>query len=118
MKMCRLTIALLLSACTGACAQGEASSSGAPVSAPSRINTPTPYSAPVAVPSAAGQISVPRLTPPNIDVTPSPAPAFSASCDSGGCWGSDGTRYNTVGGALVRPDGKGCQSVAGVLQCP
>ncbi len=71
-----------------------------------------------AVPSVAGQIQALRLAAPIITVAPSPAPRFSSTCDSSGCWGSDGTRYNAIGGALVRPDGRMCQNVGGVMQCP
>ena len=39
-------------------------------------------------------------------------------CDDSGCWGSDGTRYNAIGGALVRPDGRACQNLGGVMSCP
>lgn len=90
----------------------------APASAPLRGGSPTPYSAPVAVPSAAGQIRLPRMSPPGVTVEPPPRPTFPSSCDSSGCWGSDGTRYNAVGGSLLRPDGRMCQIVGGVLQCP
>lgn len=89
-----------------------------PASASYRGGSPTPYSAPVSVPSVAGQIQPLRLPSPAVSVTPQPAPSFSSNCDSSGCWGSDGTRYNAAGGALVRPDGTMCQNVGGTLQCP
>ncbi len=89
-----------------------------PASAATRGGSPTPYSPPVAVPSAAGQIQPLRLPSPAISVIPPTAPSFSSTCDSSGCWGSDGTRYNAIGGALVRPDGRMCQNVGGVMQCP
>ena len=86
--------------------------------APSRAGSLRPYQAPIAVPSAAGQIRVPTLAAPTITVRPVPAPTFTGRCDSAGCWNSDGTRANAVGGALERPDGRACQDVGGVLQCP
>lgn len=86
--------------------------------APARGGAPRPYQAPIQVPSAAGQITSPDLRAPTITVTPAPRPTFSANCDSTGCWGSDGTRYNAVGGALVRPDGRMCQNIGGVMSCP
>ncbi len=89
-----------------------------PAPAASRSGAPAPYSAPVSVPSAAGQIGASRIPVPNVTVNVPPRPAFTSSCDSGGCWGSDGARYNSVGGSLVSPNGKICQSVGGVLQCP
>lgn len=119
-----VTIAMLLS-CTGTTA-GEwatttamgASAPATSASAPSRGGAPRPYRAPIAVPSAAGQISAPALPSPIITIDPAPRPTFTGHCDSSGCWGSDGTRTNAVGGALVRPDGRICQDVGGVLQCP
>ncbi len=115
----------LLSACTGAPA-GElatpvatgASASATAASAPSRGGAPRPYQAPIAVPSAAGQIRSPTLPSPVITIDPVPRPTFTGPCDSAGCWGSDGTRTNAIGAALVRPDGRVCQNVGGVLQCP
>ena len=79
---------------------------------------PSPYRNPIAVPSAAdmGRAAPAGPAPPATEMRP--APAFTASCDSSGCWGSDGTRYNAVGGMLTRPDGKICRDVAGAMQCP
>lgn len=50
----------------------------------------------------------------------SEAPAFSASCDSSGCWDSNGKRYNSTNdgtGNMWRQDGKFCQNIGGQLQC-
>ena len=79
---------------------------------------PSPYRNPIAVPSAAdmGRAAPAGPAPPATEMRP--APTFTASCDSSGCWGSDGTRYNAVGGMLTRPDGKICRDVAGAMQCP
>lgn len=87
-------------------------------SGPPRGGSPTPYRAPIVVPSAAGSIAPLYLPTPNIVVTQPTPPSFTGTCDSAGCWGSDGTRYNAVGGSLMRPDGRMCQSVGGVMQCP
>ena len=87
-------------------------------SASLRGGSPTPYQAPIIVPSAAGNIAPLRLSTPNTVVTPPTPPNFTGACDSAGCWGADGTRYNAIGGSLVRPDGRMCQNVAGVMQCP
>ncbi len=113
-----------LLACTGvwaadlapAVALAASASASAPV--PSRGGAPRPYQPPIEVPSAAGRIRLPVPDTPAITVTPSPRPTFSGTCDSSGCWGSDGTRYHAIGGALVRPDGRMCQNVGGVIQCP
>jgi len=90
----------------------------ASASAPARGSVPRPYRAPITVPSAAGQIRSPNLQAPAVSITPAAPPTFTGNCDSAGCWGSDGTRYNAVGGSLVRPDGRMCQNVGGVMQCP
>ncbi len=95
-----------------------AATPAAAASAPARGGSPRPYQAPITVPSAAGQIRVPALPAPTITVDPVPPPTFTGRCDSTGCWNSDGTRANAIGGALVRPDGRVCQDVGGVLQCP
>ncbi len=89
-----------------------------PTGSASRGGSPSPYITPIVVPSAAGQIAAQRLSIPAIPVTPALTPTFSSGCDSTGCWGSDGTRYNAIGGSLVRPDGRICQSIAGVMTCP
>ncbi|MCZ4316273.1 hypothetical protein O4H66_22975 [Comamonadaceae bacterium G21597-S1] len=116
-----LAIALVLAG-AGAAGAEPAQAADAPpaaaASAPSRAGSPRPYQAPIVVPSAAGQIRVPTLPAPTITVRPVPPPTFTGRCDSAGCWNSDGTRANAIGGALVRPDGRVCQDVGGVLQCP
>lgn len=87
-------------------------------SAATRGGSPTPYRAPIAVPSAAGAIKPLQLPSPTIVIAPPTPPSFTGTCDSAGCWGSDGTRYNAIGGSLVRPDGRMCQNMGGVMQCP
>jgi hypothetical protein len=96
----------------------EAPRPSTPASSASRGGSPSPYIAPIVVPSAAGQITPLRPSVPAIPLTTAPAPTFSSACDSTGCWGSDGTRYNAIGGSLVRPDGRNCQSISGVMTCP
>lgn len=44
-------------------------------------------------------------------------PAVITSCDSGGCWGTDGHRYNGTGGGFFRDDGKFCTRGGSVLLC-
>lgn len=124
LRMFVIAIAVQLS-CAGAPAAGlatkvatGASAPAVAASAPSRGGAPRLYQAPITVPSAAGQIRAPTLTSPTITIDPVPRPTFTGNCDSAGCWGSDGTRSNAIGGALVRPDGRFCQDVGGVLQCP
>ncbi len=118
--MRKSVLALVLLA-VGACVYADAEMP-VPATPPlvSRGGTPSPYGAPMSVPSAAGQIQAPRVVAPNITFSPAPPPppSFTSSCDGGGCWGADGTRYNAVGGSLLSPGGKVCQTVAGAVQCP
>ncbi|HQX58219.1 MAG TPA: hypothetical protein PLY50_01625 [Burkholderiaceae bacterium] len=116
-----LMVVLALMLAGGVCQAQDAAMAGnpsAPASSAQRSGTPSPYSPPVVVPSVAGQIQPLRLPSPTITITPAPTPSFSSNCDGSGCWGSDGTRYNAIGGALVRPDGRVCQNVGGVMSCP
>lgn len=46
------------------------------------------------------------------------APSNITNCDSTGCWGSDGTRYNKGAGSTYFPStGGSCQSIGGQMQC-
>ena len=74
------------------------------------------YREPILLPSKPAQTAIPDLRAPTITLPPSPT--FLSNCDSNGCWGSDGIRYNAIGGALMRSDGRRCQNFNGVLQCP
>ena len=45
-------------------------------------------------------------------------PSTITNCDSAGCWGSDGTRYNRGAGDTYFPStGGSCQSIGGQMQC-
>lgn len=45
-------------------------------------------------------------------------PSSITNCDSSGCWGSDGTRYNKGAGNTYFPStGGSCQNVGGQMQC-
>jgi len=122
MRTAVVTVVLLL-LCIGSRAGQQAAEVASPASAPAKApvpargGSPNPYRAPIQVPSAAGQIQSPALPEPSVNVTPVARPTFAGTCDSTGCWGSDGTRYNAVGGSLLRPDGRMCQNVGGVMQC-
>lgn len=72
--------------------------------------------------AACGEASVAR----NVPYSPPPAapshrpaaPGVITSCDSGGCWGSDGTRYNKGAGETYFPSTGGvCQNIGGMMQC-
>lgn len=46
------------------------------------------------------------------------APSTITNCDSAGCWGSDGTRYNKGAGNTYFPStGGACQNTGGQMQC-
>lgn len=46
------------------------------------------------------------------------SPSSVGNCDGSGCWGSDGTRYNSAGGGnYYSQDGRFCQNIGGQLQC-
>jgi hypothetical protein len=64
---------------------------------------------PAQLPAAAPPPPAPPLAIPR-------APALT-SCDPGGCWDSDGTRYNQQGPVLLGPRGI-CTVQNGVLNCP
>lgn len=49
---------------------------------------------------------------------PQRSPSTVNNCDSSGCWGSDGTRYNKGAGATYFPStGGSCQYIGGQMQC-
>lgn len=95
-----------------------ASSSAASAPAPARSGAHLMYREPIQLPSTPAKIAIPDLRAPTVTVTSPPSPTFLSNCDSSGCWGSDGIRYNAIGGALMRSDGRMCQNFNGVLQCP
>jgi hypothetical protein len=71
-----------------------------------------PTTPPLPLPQPAPRPANPQTGPRNVPVGP---------CDVAGCWGTDGTRYNRVGGnTLLGKDGKMCQYVSpGLpLTCP
>lgn len=51
---------------------------------------------------------------------PSPVPALIVNCDAGGCWDSNGQRYNRGAGATHFPanGGPACQLTGGQMICP
>lgn len=59
----------------------------------------------------AGSHSMPAQTP---------SPATITSCDSGGCWDTNGVRYNRGAGATHFPShgGPACQLIGGQMNCP
>ncbi len=49
---------------------------------------------------------------------PQRAPSTITNCDSAGCWGTDGTRYDKGAGNTYFPStGGSCQNISGQMQC-
>ena len=51
---------------------------------------------------------------------PAPAPAPLSNCNAGGCWDSQGNRYDSTGGngsRLISPDGRLCQTRGQFIHC-
>lgn len=68
------------------------------------LTAPTPHTAPA-----------PAAAP-----APAPAPAGITSCDTGGCWDTNGMRYNKGAGTTHFPanGGHACQLIGGQMICP
>ncbi|MFL6692754.1 MAG: hypothetical protein ACJ8GO_07320 [Ramlibacter sp.] len=74
--------------------------------------------APITVPPPT--VALPRSVPPVVPSVPAPAierPAVITSCDSGGCWDSNGTRLNRAGPILIGPGGP-CVTTGLQVRCP
>ena len=74
--------------------------------------------APIIVPPPT--VALPRSIPPVEPIVPAPAierPAVITSCDSGGCWDSNGTRLNRAGPLLIGPGGS-CVTTGLQVRCP
>lgn len=53
----------------------------------------------------------------SVPATPK-TPSTITNCDSSGCWGNDGTRYNKGAGSTYFPStGGSCQNIGGQMQC-
>jgi hypothetical protein len=78
---------------------------------------------PVAVPPVAGAsvpppaAAAPRATTPPARIAPVQPPVAITSCDTGGCWTSDGTRLQRLGPTLFGPRGA-CSVVGAIVHCP
>lgn len=63
---------------------------------------------------------VPPATAPPRVAPPPPAPAPVGNCNAGGCWDSQGNRYDSAGGngsRLISPDGRLCQTRGQFIHC-
>jgi hypothetical protein len=70
----------------------------------------------VVPPIAIDGVHVPSPAPPSQPVE-IPRPAVVTACDPGGCWDTQGRRFDKVGPLLVGPRGA-CNPTAGAVQCP
>jgi len=67
---------------------------------------------PVAMPGMPASKSLESLT------HPPGAPVPVTGCDSAGCYGANGVRYNNApGGGVITPSGKTCSRAGGLVQC-
>jgi hypothetical protein len=64
-----------------------------------------------AMPAVAPSPSLQSLT------RPPSAPVPVTGCDTAGCNGANGARYNNVGKGVISPSGKTCTRAGGVIQC-
>jgi len=76
---------------------------------------------PIAVPPVAGApVPQPPATPPTTmpaRIPPPQPPVAITTCDTGGCWTSDGTRLQRLGPTLLGPRGA-CSVVGTLVHCP
>lgn len=57
-------------------------------------------------------------TPTPTPISNNPSPSITTNCDGAGCWGNNGTRYNSAGGGnYYSQDGRFCQDIGGQIQC-
>jgi len=80
---------------------------------------------PIEVPPVAGaRAAAPPSTPPTPPTTmparlpPLQPPVVITTCDTGGCWTSDGQRLPRLGPTLLGPRGHACSVVGAVVHCP
>jgi hypothetical protein len=75
---------------------------------------------PIVVPPVAG-VPQPPATPPTTmpaRIAPVQPPVTITTCDTGGCWTSDGKRLQRLGPTLLGPHGSTCSVVGAVVHCP
>lgn len=68
----------------------------------------------------APQVAMPGMPPsPSLQSLTNPprAPVPVTSCDVAGCYGTNGVRYNNMGGGVVGPNGKVCNRAGAMIQC-
>jgi hypothetical protein len=82
---------------------------------PKEIAIPPVTVAPAEMPRPPAEAVRPPPPPPPPAQPPRPLVSVT-SCDAGGCWASDGSRLNRVGGVLLGPQGV-CTTNAGVVLC-
>jgi hypothetical protein len=99
-----------LHACLGN-ATGARRRSGAPE--PSQVVRPTLAAPPAGPPRDVLPTAAPGGAPPAVEV---PRAAMITNCEPGGCWDSQGRRFNRAGPLLIGPGG--CLAQGGLVTCP
>ena len=85
---------------------------------PQRSGAPQPVlTVPAPIISAPPLYPAMRASPPPLPAVAVPRPAVVTTCDTGGCWDSDGHRLNNLGPMLVGPRGV-CTVQGGIANCP
>lgn len=68
--------------------------------------------------TASQRNAIAGISNPTNNVSNSSPPSSITNCDSAGCWGTDGTRYNKGAGNTYFPStGGSCQNIGGQMQC-
>lgn len=95
------------------CFNREADSAGAAQRAAQNPLLVPPVVADLPMRNPAAATGAPGGAPPPVEVG---RPTTMSTCDPGGCWDSNGTRYNSSGPVLNGPRGT-CVATAGVVTC-
>jgi hypothetical protein len=74
----------------------------------------------IEVPPVAGARATPSTPPTTMParIPPVQPPVVITTCDTGGCWTSDGQRLPRLGPTLLGPRGQACSVVGAVVHCP
>jgi hypothetical protein len=83
---------------------------------PVKARSPT-LQKPVSVGSTFRPIEPVRATPIARTHVTAPSPALLNSCDAGGCWDSQGKRYNGTDTSLIGPAGSACVRSGERVEC-
>lgn len=119
--MIRTAIATLLSVLAMDCLRAqEVKAPPVPGARPHRWSVPPieigkPVPEPEASASGRLESAQPPAPPRPAPAPPSPTPV--TTCDPGGCWDINGSRYNGCTSTMIRSDGKVCQQIGTLIHC-